>query len=162
MSEFVIKELLKTIPQIGKVEFISLRPERMANCISVEAVDVNENGLVGDHFKADRKKRAVTLIQSEHLSVVGRILNKEINPLLTRRNIVVSGINLLALKGQKFKIGSAILEGTGPCDPCTRMEENFGPGGYNAMRGHGGLTAQVIENGRIELGDTVQFIDEGN
>jgi len=78
---------------------------------------------------------------------------------LTRRNVLVSGINLLALVNQQFKIGDeVILEGTGQCHPCSRMEENFGAGGYNAMRGLGGLTARVIQGGTIKIGDKIELI----
>jgi MOSC domain-containing protein YiiM len=70
---------------------------------------------------------------------------------------VVSGINLLALNGAQFAIGGALLEGTGPCHPCSRMEEIFGTGGYNAVRGHGGITARVITGGVIRLADAVTF-----
>jgi MOSC domain-containing protein YiiM len=73
-----------------------------------------------------------------------------------RRNLVVSGINPLALKGRRFRIGGAILEHTGECHPCSRMEEELGPGGYNAVRGHGGITARVLEGGAIRIGDAVE------
>jgi len=74
-----------------------------------------------------------------------------------RRNIVVSGLNLLALKGKQFRIGSVVLEYTGLCHPCSKMETALGPGGYNnAMRGHGGITTRVIEAGEIALGDDVR------
>jgi MOSC domain-containing protein YiiM len=47
------------------------------------------------------------------------------------------------------------LEGTGPCTPCSRMDKNLGAGGRLAMKGLGGLTALVIEAGRIRRGDPV-------
>ena len=101
----------------------------------------------------------MTLIQSEHLQAVATLLSKDhIDPALTRRNIVVSGINLLALQDQRFQIGEAILETTGLCYPCSRMEENLGAGGYNAMRGHGGINARVVAEGRIKQGDSVTLL----
>ncbi len=84
---------------------------------------------------------------------------KEIAPELLRRNVVVSGINLSALRYMRFRIGTAILEGSGPCPPCSRMEENLGPGGYSAMVNHGGITAIVITEGQVQLGDTVQPLE---
>jgi MOSC domain-containing protein YiiM len=126
----------------------------------VESVKVKVGvGLIGDRFKSTHStKRQVTLIQAEHIDALRSILNKpEIVPELLRRNIVVKGINLLSLKDKKFGIGNAILETTGLCHPCSRMETILGEGGYNAMRGHGGITAKVISNGEIRLGDSVYF-----
>ena len=100
----------------------------------------------------------MTLIQQEHLEVVPRILGiKEMPPELLRRNIVVSGIKLLALKHQQFQVREVLLETTGVCAPCSRMEENLGAGGYNSMRGHGGITAKIIQGGQIQIGDTVRL-----
>ena len=84
---------------------------------------------------------------------------EELHPELARRNILVEGVNLLSFKEKKFRIGDeVILEMTGPCHPCSRMEENFGEGGYNAMLGHGGITARVIQGGTIRLGDRVELV----
>ena len=44
------------------------------------------------------------------------------------------------------------------CAPCSKTGVNLGAGGYNAMRGHGGFTATVIEEGEIKLGDTIELI----
>jgi MOSC domain-containing protein YiiM len=107
-------------------------------------------------------KRQVTLIQAEHLSVIAALAGLEgVTPEQLRRNIVVSGLPLLALKDRRFKIGDVLLEGTGECHPCSRMEEAFGPGGYNAVRGHGGITARVLEGGLIEVGGMLVPVQEG-
>ena len=157
-----MKELLNSLPQTGRVEWIGIRLSKRTEleaCASVEATP--ESGLVGDHYRGRSGKRQVTLIQAEHLRAVGSLLDRPpIDPRLPRRNIVVSGINLLAFKDRRFRIGAAVLEMTGLCHPCSRMEENLGPGGYNAMRGHGGITARVVEAGRIGLGDEVRMVEE--
>ena len=159
-NETIERQYLRSIPQQGRVEWIGIRPQRMLEVQSVSQVNADpETGLEGDHFKkSSTGKRQVTLIQQEHLDVVARILGKsEIPPELLRRNIVVSGINLLALKHQQFQLGEVLLETTGICAPCSRMEENLGAGGYNSMRGHGGITAKILQGGQIKLGDVVRL-----
>ena len=100
--------------------------------------------------------RQVTLIQAEHFAVIAANTSRDfVGPELFRRNIVVRGIELTSLIGHRFRIGEALLEGTGPCTPCSRMDENLGHGGRLAMSGLGGLTAKVVEPGRIRVGDSV-------
>ncbi len=70
---------------------------------------------------------------------------------------MVSGINLLALKDKCFQIGDAVLEYTGPCHPCSNMERQLGAGGFNAMRGHGGITATVRAPGNVRIEDQVFY-----
>lgn len=124
-------------------------------------IATTEDGLEGDHFNGKPgDKCQVTLIQAEHIAFVSNVMGTTVDPALLRRNIVVSGINLLALKNKRFQIGEAILEGTKPCPPCSRMEENLGHGGYNAMRGHGGINARVIESGRISVGDSLVVLNK--
>ncbi len=159
-DEPTLKLLMETIPQVGTVAGITVRPKRREMPVNVDEVMATKTGLEGDHFNSTTSdKRAVTLIQKEHLDAVGSILGiGTADHKLTRRNLLIEAINLLSLKDQKFSIGDAILEGTGECHPCSRMEENFGPGGYNAMRGHGGLTARVIKPGLIKKGDKVKLV----
>lgn len=144
--------------QPGTVEWIGLRPRRREpmNCVQ-ETYARPGTGLDGDRYQGTPdSKRQVTLIQAEHLAAVASFLGKEsVDPALVRRNLVVRGINLQALKGRPFRVGGAVLELTGDCHPCSRMEENLGEGGYNAMRSHGGITARVLEEGPIRVGDAV-------
>ncbi len=155
-----MKELMDTLPQTGCVEWIGLRPGRKQSLLSVtRAQAIAQTGLHGDHHDNPGGKRQATLIQAEHLEAVASILQqKAIDPALCRRNIVVRGINLQSLKDRRFAIGSVIMETTGDCHPCSRMEENLGPGGYNAMRGHGGITARILTDGEISIGDTVRLL----
>ena len=151
-----LAELLATLPQTGRVTWIGVRPARRAVVTAVDAVEaIAGQGLAGDRYAHDGG-RQVTLIQAEHLAAVAAFVGRPLlDPALLRRNIVVARLNLLALKARRFRIGGALLEGSGPCEPCSRMEEALGPGGYNAMRGHGGITARVVEGGLIRVGDAV-------
>ncbi len=150
-----LETLLATLPQKGRLEHILLRPARRAEPVRVaRATALPGRGLAGDH-RAERTSnsaRQVTLIQAEHLSVIASLCGADATPERLRRNLVVSGINLLALKDRRFSIGGAVLEGAGLCHPCSRMEEALGPGGYNAVRGHGGILARVLEEGELGVG----------
>jgi MOSC domain-containing protein YiiM len=157
-----LNELMQTFAHSGKVEWLSYRPgpTSRGEVLVVDEIEVSEKkGIENDRYKGNSKKRQVTLIQAEHIEAVSEILKKEsIDPTLLRRNIVVSGLNLLALNNLEFKIGDAILKMTGYCHPCSRMEQNLGMGGYNAMRGHGGITCMVIKGGKIKIGDAVSLV----
>jgi len=158
-EKFLIKQLIQNLPQQGKVEWIGIRPEKRKALKILDKVSVVKGGLEGDHYAGRSGNRSVTLIQAEHVTAIAALLHKDkINPLDLRRNIVVSGINLLVLKDREFKIGTAVLKMTGLCHPCSRMEETFGKGGYNAVRGHGGINARVILPGEIKLKDKVEVV----
>ncbi|MFN9720518.1 MAG: MOSC domain-containing protein [Planctomycetota bacterium] len=158
----ILKELLLSREATGTVEWLGFSTASRSPISSTEFVEIVRGGIRGDHHCRPTRpsRRQVTLIQAEHLPVVASLMSRtEIRPELLRRNVVVSGINLSALRYMRFRIGTAVLEGSGPCPPCSRMEENLGPGGYAAMVNHGGITAIVITEGHILLGDTVQPLE---
>lgn len=143
----------------GEVTWIGLRSARRIPMTPLPRVLlVAGQGLAGDHYKSRRNgPRQVTLIAEENLAAIAGFLGREaVDPGLMRRNIVTRGINLVALKDRRFRIGAAVLEGSGDCAPCGRMETTLGPGGFNAARGQGGITARIIEGGEIAVGDVVE------
>ncbi len=160
-----MQHLLEQFPSSGTLEHILLRPARHAEINSVSNVQAEVGrGLMGDYRSEraprDSAKRQVTLIQAEHLPVIAALAGVALEPTalapLLRRNLVVAGINLLALKDKRFSVGEVVLEGSGLCAPCSQMEDALGTGGYNAMRGHGGITARVLVAGTLRVGDDVQ------
>ncbi len=152
MSAFA--EMIARFAQPGRIEAIYLREARLAVPLAAARAVVTLEGLEGDHGRPG--KRAVTLMQAEHLNAIGAMLGQgAVDAATLRRNILVSGLNLNALKGREVRLGGAVLRITGICAPCSRMETALGPGGYSAMRGHGGWCAEVRQPGEIALGDAV-------
>jgi MOSC domain-containing protein YiiM len=171
-AAYGLQALSLGFPRDGTLDRILLRPRRGVPMVAVASVAAIEGlGLAGDRT-AQRPgarvggKRQVTLIQSEHLPVIASLLGRErIDPAVLRRNLVVSGINLLAARSLfrdrplVLRIGDEVeIEVSGPCEPCSRMEQALGVGGYNALRGHGGVTAGVLKGGSINLGDAVTCV----
>ena len=164
-----LRALTRRFPHAGRVEAIVLRPGRDRPAVSVPcALALADRGLEGDRSAARPPgrpgggKRQLTLIQAEHLPLIRAWTGCEVDATALRRNLVVSGVNLLAQyslfadQPLQVRIGPDVLIViTGPCDPCSKMEAPLGPGGYNAMRGHGGTTARVIQGGLISVGDAV-------
>jgi len=153
-----IARLLGAPMRPGRVEWIGLRIERRGAIEAVHEAGLDPvQGLVGDRYAGRGGNRQVTLIQAEHLPAIAAYLGQgALDPARLRRNLVVSGLNLLAVRMGQLRIGPVLLQVTGQCHPCSRMEEELGPGGYNAVRGHGGLTARVIEGGIVSLGAAVE------
>ncbi len=152
--------LLETLPQVGRIKWMGVRPARGVDMIELDSVElIISKGLEGDRFNGRvDSPHQVTLIQYKHLAVITSCMgNNLISPVLLRRNIVVSGINLLALKNKVFRLGDCELGTTGLCHPCSKMEKLLGVGGYKAMRGHVGITAKVLTEGVIRSEDPLIY-----
>jgi MOSC domain-containing protein YiiM len=156
-----LHELRQRFPTPGTITWIGVRPKPRSPVRTPGRIQLKAgHGIQGDH-RAQRggSKRQVTLLQHEHLAVIAALTGQQqVDPAVLRRNVVISGIAVVALKDVRFRLGTALLKGTGPCHPCSRMEQVLGSGGYNAMRGHGGLTAIVLEDGEATVGDAVQVV----
>jgi MOSC domain-containing protein YiiM len=158
-----LRDLASRFPHAGRLDAIVLRPAREVVAVRVDEADaVAGGGLIGDRLVGTRGKRGVTLIQAEHLPLIaGWTGHDALDPVVLRRNLVVSGLNLAAARSPfrdavvHLAIGEVVLEVTGDCAPCSKMEQALGAGGYNALRGHGGLTARVLAGGYLRVGDAV-------
>ena len=159
----LLGQLLAAPMRPGRLVWIGLRPARDAAIITPQSATlIAGRGISGDRYQTSRDgARQVTIMSLEGLRAIASYLAREqVAPDLLRRNLVTEGINLTALKGRRFHIGTALLKYSGECAPCSRMETNLGPGGYNAVSGNGGITARIIEGGEIRLDDQISRIDE--
>ncbi len=156
IGQTLIGRLLAAPVRAGTVVWLGTRAARRTPVVARDAIEIGDDGRIGaDH--ATNAVRAVTLIGESDLAAIASFLGEAgpIAPARLRRNVVVRGLNLHALKEGTFRLGTARLAMTGLCHPCSRMEQEFGPGGYNAVRLHGGITARVLAGGVVRLGDPV-------
>ncbi len=169
-SKDTLRDLITRIATQGRIDAIVVRPEREQPAQYVDAVKAEPGfGLIGDRRAQTKRtnvasrKRELSLIQAEHIPLIAQwCCLQEIEATRLRRNLVISGVSLLAMKSPfadvrlEWQIGNDVcIEVTGPCDPCSKMEAELGIGAYNAMRGHGGVTAMILTGGVIRVGDAV-------
>lgn len=166
-----LRALTAEFPRPGRLDAIWIRSKRRGAMRALnEAKAEIGRGLLGDHRSTTlrltpaQRAREITLIQAEHIPLVAQwVCKAPLDAGLLRRNLVISGLNLLSMRSPfadarlVWQLGDEVLlQITGPCDPCSRMETLLGKGGYNAMRGHGGLTAMLLRGGRLRVGDLLQ------
>jgi len=129
----------------------------MASVASVEAL--TEGGLSGDRYAEAKNRRApdyqVTLIELENIKAFVAETGLVLTPEQPRRNIVTSGVNLNLLCGKRFKIGAAVFEGQGLCEPCSLFAKRTHREILKFFVGKGGLRARIVSGGDIHVGDQV-------
>lgn len=114
-----------------------------------EARAVANHGLEGCNHARPGKKRQVVLIDEETLA------SFDLAPGRVKENITTRGIRIQDLQaGARIRAGEAILEITGPCEPCDQMD-GIRPGLKEALWGKRGVLARVITGGFIRAGDPV-------
>jgi MOSC domain-containing protein YiiM len=116
----------------------------------VQSVHAVENlGLEGDcHSKAD-SKRQVLLIEAETLEKLDLRVG-DVKENITTRGIALKGLPV----GTHLHVGEAVLEITGECHPCSRMED-LRPGLLQEIGGQRGMLARVVHSGILRVGDTI-------
>ena len=147
----------------GRVEAIFLTAEHGALPAPVDRVRARAGrGLEGNRYYWDDGAappgRAVTLIASEAVEAVASEGDVSIEPAATRRNVLTRGIDVNALVGKRFRIGSVECEGVELCEPCQTLEAMTQPGVIKAFVHRGGLNANILTDGEISVGDAVTVV----
>ncbi len=120
-------------------------------------------GLEGDRYAtktgefSDREGggREVTLIAREAIVAANAEPGVTIGEHETRRNLVTEGVDLDALIGQQFAVGDVVLVGVRDCPPCAYLEQLTGQAVRRALRGAGGLRADIVRDGTLRIGDHI-------
>lgn len=126
----------------------------------VERVRVHAGlGIEGDRYfaVAAHYNAQITFIDADVLEDVRTCLELEaLDPIHTRRNIVMRGVPLLQLIGQEFTLDfgdeQVDFSGASHCAPCAWMNAMYGEGARDALRGRGGLRARILTDGEIRRG----------
>jgi MOSC domain-containing protein YiiM len=109
-------------------------------------------GLRGDrhfHQEGAAPGQALTLIEAEALESVG------LSGAGSRRQVVVRGVRLNDLVGRRFRVGDVECLGVELCEPCLHLQQLTRPGIIKELIHRGGLNADVLNDGRISVGDAV-------
>jgi MOSC domain-containing protein YiiM len=141
----------------GRVEGIFIGPERTLPAAVESARAVAGRGLEGNRYFYDDAPpgRALTLIAAEALEGMAAETGVEISAAESRRNVLTRGIDVNALVGKRFRIGEVECQGVELCEPCLDLERATRPGVVKGLAHRGGLNADILVDGRIQVGDPV-------
>ncbi|HEV2494905.1 MAG TPA: MOSC domain-containing protein [Terriglobia bacterium] len=148
----------------GTVVSINVAETGGAPITCVERVHaVPDKGLEGDRYfnrvgtfsPTFTPNRAITLIEVESLEALQRDCGIALEPRQSRRNLVTRGVALNHLVGREFKVGEVLLRGTKLCEPCSHLEGLTQQGVLRGLTHRGGLCAQILSEGMIAVGDSV-------
>jgi MOSC domain-containing protein YiiM len=131
-----------------------------------EIAAIAGTGLAGDRYAAKAGAfsekpgggREVTLIAREGIAAANdqgvTVAEHE-----TRRNLVTEGIDLDRLVDRTFRVGDVVMRGVRDCPPCTYLEGLTRPGVMAALKGRGGLRADIVSAGTLKVGDKIAEVD---
>jgi hypothetical protein len=150
-------------PGTGVVEALVVGPAGGTALRDVaEAVAIAGHGLEGDRYAAGagtfasgRPGSALTLVDA---AVLDELRAARGGPIDHRRNVVVRGADLNALVGRRFTLGQATCEGRRLCEPCAHLERLNRGGVLRPLVHRGGLRADIVEGGAVQVGDALQPI----
>ena len=120
------------------------------------------HGIVGDRYagRPAHRDAAVTVLAAEGVEALAAELGVTApDPLLARRNVVLRGAEVEALRGHEFSLdcgeGEVWLRGGRPANPCAWLDVVLGPGFHRGLRGRAGIRCAALSDGVLRLGPAV-------
>jgi MOSC domain-containing protein YiiM len=145
----------------GRVEGIFIGPKYELPAPVERVRAVAGRGLEGNRYFYDGDApsgRALTLIAAEALEEAAATSGIELGAAESRRNVLTRGIDLNALVGVRFLVGEVECLGVELCEPCTTLEKLTRPGVIKAYVHRAGLNADILTDGEISVGDSVEIL----
>lgn len=99
---------------------------------------------------------ALTLIEAE----VCDSFDPPLSASQHRRNLVTRGIELNGLVGRHFTVGDVPCRGMRLCEPCTVIERYAERPVLRALVHRGGIRADILADGEINVGDAVRPVED--
>jgi MOSC domain-containing protein YiiM len=160
-------ELLLASPRSRYVGRPADGPEPATGIETHDRVELRAGlGVVGDRYFAKPAHRgaSVTLLAAESLETVARLLGSgPLDAAAARRNIVLRGVDVDALRGLVFSLdsgeGPVVFRANRPANPCAWMDSVLAPGAFRAMRGRGGVRCEPLTDGALRLGPAVLAVE---
>jgi hypothetical protein len=157
-----VRAAARGVAAAGTVVAIVIAPAAEAPLRSVDrAQALAGRGLQGDRYAdgagtfsaGGGRGRDLTLVAAEVLDDVG------LDPVDARRNLVVRGVDLDALRGRRFRVGEVECLGQRRCEPCAHLERLTRLGVLRALVHRGGLRADIVRGGELRVGDPVEALE---
>ncbi|MBI4888966.1 MAG: MOSC domain-containing protein [Acidobacteria bacterium] len=143
----------------GRLEAIWIKRVRRGPMDAVARASLHAGrGLAGNADQGGR--RQVTIIDRQAWDGVIEALGGEVDPAVRRANLLVSGVRLAESRGRVLRVGGCRLRINGETRPCALMDEAR-PGLRRALDPpwRGGVFAEVLDEGQIEVGAAVEWAD---
>jgi MOSC domain-containing protein YiiM len=141
------------------VEDIHTAPRTAAPVEPAERVRVIAGrGVEGDRFFGRHRPGSghdLTLIAAEALDALHEETGIDLRDGASRRQVTTRGIDVNALVGRRFRIGSVEAVGIELCEPCRHLQKLTDPRVLRGLVHRGGINADVVEDGEIAVGDPV-------
>ena len=144
----------------GRLEAIWIKRAHRGPMDATERATLEDGqGLTGNADWGGR--RQVTVIEKEVFDRLPEALGAEIDPILRRANLMVSGIRLAHTRDKVLAIGEGRLRILGETTPCSGMDDAH-QGLQAALRPDwgGGAFGIVLGDAEIAVGDEVRWIEE--